>query len=172
MQSLAHGGKYHHLLAPARVSTLAQYDAQDVAESDQPLVFFATVGTFNQEIDPYLATIDLVERLEPGVVHSGHWPVREGAAIVAWLAESREYVAALDAALHERLGAPATLRELCDHVDERLGPYASGPIVLMFAVHGHLRRLVRRGRVRVDMLAAPPRFHLIPERERPDAQLV
>jgi len=47
--NLAHGGRYHHLLAPARVSTLAQYDAQDVAESDQPLVFFATVGTFNQK---------------------------------------------------------------------------------------------------------------------------
>jgi glyoxylase-like metal-dependent hydrolase (beta-lactamase superfamily II) len=125
-----------------------------------------------EEIDPYLATIDLVERLDPSVVHSGHWPVREGTAIAAWLAESREYVAALDAALHERLGAPATLRELCDHAHARLGPYASGPIALMFAVHGHLRRLVRRGRVAVDLLAAPPRFQLTPDKETPDAQLV
>jgi glyoxylase-like metal-dependent hydrolase (beta-lactamase superfamily II) len=125
-----------------------------------------------EEIDPYLATIDLVERLEPAVVHSGHWPTREGAAIPAWLDESREYVAALDSALHERLVAPATLRELCDHADARLGPYASGPIPLMFAVHGHLRGMVRRGRVAVDLLAAPPRFHLTPEKETPDAQLV
>ena len=54
----------------------------------------------------------------------------------------------------------------------RLGPYASGPIALMFAVHGHLRRMVRRGRVAVDLLAAPPHFHLIPDKETPDAQLV
>jgi glyoxylase-like metal-dependent hydrolase (beta-lactamase superfamily II) len=124
-----------------------------------------------EEIDPYLTTIDLVEALNPTVLHSGHWPIREGAAIAAWLAESREYVTALDAALEERLGAPATLRELCDHVNARLGPYASGPVALMFAVHGHLRRLLRRGRVAVDLLAAPPRFHLTPDKEAPHVQL-
>ena len=47
--NLADGGKYHHLLAPAKVSTLAQYDADDVAEAGEPLVYFATVGTFNQK---------------------------------------------------------------------------------------------------------------------------
>lgn len=47
--NLAEGGKYHHLLAPAKVSTLAQYDVDDVAEATEPLVYFATVGTFNQK---------------------------------------------------------------------------------------------------------------------------
>ncbi len=47
--NLADAGKYHHLLAPAKVSTLAQYDAKEVAEADQPLIYFATVGTFNQK---------------------------------------------------------------------------------------------------------------------------
>lgn len=47
--NLAEGGKYHHLLAPASVNTLAQYDAEDVAEARDPLVYFATVGTFNQK---------------------------------------------------------------------------------------------------------------------------
>jgi len=47
--NLADGGKYHHLLAPTKVSTLAQYDADDVAEASEPLVYFATVGTFNQK---------------------------------------------------------------------------------------------------------------------------
>ena len=124
-----------------------------------------------EEIDPYLATIDLVEALAPSVVHSGHWPVHDGAAIAAWLTESRAFVAAVDAALHERLAAPATLRELCDHVHGRLGPYASGPVALMFAVHGHLRRMLRRGLAAVDLLAAPPRFHLIHDREAPHVQL-
>lgn len=47
--NLADAGKYHHLLAPATVNTLAQYDAHDVAEATVPLVHFATVGTFNQK---------------------------------------------------------------------------------------------------------------------------
>jgi type III restriction enzyme len=47
--NLVEGGKYHHLLAPVQVSTLAQYDADDVAEVSEPLVYFATVGTFNQK---------------------------------------------------------------------------------------------------------------------------
>jgi glyoxylase-like metal-dependent hydrolase (beta-lactamase superfamily II) len=115
-----------------------------------------------EEIDPYLATIDLVETLRPAVLHSGHWPVRESPTIAAWLKESREFVAAVDSALQERLAAPATLRQLCDHVDARLGPYASGPVALMFAVHGHLRRMLRRGVAGIDLLATPPRFHLSP----------
>lgn len=47
--NLADAGKYHHLLAPAKVTTLAQYDATEVEEAKQPLVYFATVGTFNQK---------------------------------------------------------------------------------------------------------------------------
>jgi type III restriction enzyme len=43
------GGKYHHLLTPARVSYLAQYDPVDVRDVREPLVYFATVGTFNQK---------------------------------------------------------------------------------------------------------------------------
>lgn len=47
--NLTAGGKYRHLLGAARVSYLAQYDSQDVSEARDPLVFFATVGTFNQK---------------------------------------------------------------------------------------------------------------------------
>lgn len=47
--NLAGGGKYHHLLGTARFSYLAQYSATDVRESTDPLVYFATVGTFNQK---------------------------------------------------------------------------------------------------------------------------
>ena len=47
--NLVAGGKYNHLLAPVKVSTLDQYDADDVAEAAEPLVYFATVGTFNQK---------------------------------------------------------------------------------------------------------------------------
>lgn len=47
--NLAEGGRYHHLLGDAHVRPLAEYDKTDVAEATQPLVYFATVGTFNQK---------------------------------------------------------------------------------------------------------------------------
>lgn len=47
--NLAPGGKYHHLLGSARFGYLAQYDPVDVRNAHEPLVYFATVGTFNQK---------------------------------------------------------------------------------------------------------------------------
>src|ERR1035437_3471616 len=47
--NLEGGGKYHHLLGSARFSYLAQYDPADVRNATEPLVYFATVGTFNQK---------------------------------------------------------------------------------------------------------------------------
>lgn len=47
--NLTEGGKYHHLLGDAEVRPLAEYGKTDVAEADRPLVYFATVGTFNQK---------------------------------------------------------------------------------------------------------------------------
>lgn len=46
--NLSQGGRYHHLLDGMGVDALANYSPETVAESDQPLVYFATVGTFNQ----------------------------------------------------------------------------------------------------------------------------
>ena len=47
--NLAEGGRYHHLLGDAAVRPLVEYDKTDVAEATRPLVYFATVGTFNQK---------------------------------------------------------------------------------------------------------------------------
>ncbi len=50
-QSLANlmpGGKYHHLLGDFGVKALGDYDEIEVEESTRPLIFFGTVGTFNQ----------------------------------------------------------------------------------------------------------------------------
>ena len=47
--NLAAGGKYHHLLGDARIAPLAEYDVNDVRDAITPLVYFATVGTFNQK---------------------------------------------------------------------------------------------------------------------------
>jgi type III restriction enzyme len=47
--NLSPGGKYHHLLEGMSVHPLADYSPEVVAETDHPLVYFATVGTFNQK---------------------------------------------------------------------------------------------------------------------------
>lgn len=112
-----------------------------------------------EDVDPYLETIALVGSLQPREVHSGHWPVRSDAEITAFLEESRAFVEAVDDALRERLEGPASLRELCEHVDVRLGPFGADPVNLMFIVHGHLRRMLRRGEARlVDPAVRPARF--------------
>lgn len=46
--NLVAGGKYHHLIPDFEVKALAEYDAVDVASNTEPLIFIATVGTFNQ----------------------------------------------------------------------------------------------------------------------------
>jgi glyoxylase-like metal-dependent hydrolase (beta-lactamase superfamily II) len=114
-----------------------------------------------EEVDDYLATIDMVEALAPAEVHSGHWPARSGAAVADFLAESRAFVERMDTALAERLETPATLAELCAHADARLGPFGADPVNLMFVVHGHLRRLLRAGRAQVVAAGErPPRYRL------------
>lgn len=47
--NLSPGGKYHHLLDGMAVDALANYKPEVVEEADHPLVYFATVGTFNQK---------------------------------------------------------------------------------------------------------------------------
>jgi type III restriction enzyme len=46
--NLADGGKYKHLLPDTTVRLLSEYDPQDVANAKESLLYFATVGTFNQ----------------------------------------------------------------------------------------------------------------------------
>jgi type III restriction enzyme len=48
LANLLPGGKYHHLLGPADVRPLAEYDSEEVNDLRSPIVYFATVGTFNQ----------------------------------------------------------------------------------------------------------------------------
>jgi len=46
--NLQDGGKYRHLIQDFTIRLLSEYDAEDVADPDVPLIYFATVGTFNQ----------------------------------------------------------------------------------------------------------------------------
>jgi type III restriction enzyme len=49
LANLLPGGKYHHLLGNAEVRPLPEYDPEEVADLAKPIVYFATVGTFNQK---------------------------------------------------------------------------------------------------------------------------
>ncbi|CDQ45687.1 DEAD/DEAH box helicase family protein [Mycolicibacterium neoaurum] len=46
--NLAEGGKYSHLLPDITVRLLSEYDPEEVANARSAILFFATVGTFNQ----------------------------------------------------------------------------------------------------------------------------
>jgi type III restriction enzyme len=48
LANLLPGGRYHHLLGSAEVRPLPEYDPEEVADLLKPIVYFATVGTFNQ----------------------------------------------------------------------------------------------------------------------------
>jgi len=114
-----------------------------------------------EEVDDYLATIGMLESLGAAELHSGHWPIRTGAEIADFMAESRAFVARMDSTLEERLERPATLAELCDHADERMGPFGSEPANLMFVVHGHVRRMLRSAKAEIVTAGErPPRYRL------------
>jgi glyoxylase-like metal-dependent hydrolase (beta-lactamase superfamily II) len=114
-----------------------------------------------EDVAPYLETIDMIETLNAREMHSGHWPARTGPEIGAFLHESREFVERMDGALLERLETPATLEQLCLHADQRLGPFGAEPVNLMFAVYGHVQRLLRGGRACIVRAGErPPRYRL------------
>lgn len=116
------------------------------------------------DVDPYLTTIDLVESLAPSTLHSGHWPEQHGETVAIFCEESRAFVDRMDGSILSRLGEPATLREICDHLNATLGPFGCDPVNLMFAAHGHMTRLLRRGVVElVDLREEPPRFRRMAE---------
>jgi type III restriction enzyme len=46
--NLQEGGKYHHLLGDVAVKYLSEFDPHDVVNEERTLIYFATVGTFNQ----------------------------------------------------------------------------------------------------------------------------
>ncbi len=108
-----------------------------------------------EEVDAYLGTIEMLETLAPSEIHSGHWPAKADADVVAFLQESREFVFAADEVIRTRLSRPATARDLCEEVEHEIGPFGCDTTNLMFAVCGHLRRLQRVGCVKVQIDTRP-----------------
>jgi len=100
-------------------------------------------------VDSYLATIHLLEALRPPLVLTSHFPVIEGGEALTFLAESRLFVEHVEHAVRTALRDRAqTLHELIDSLSSVLGDWEPDAAYhLVYALGGHLERLVARGEV-------------------------
>ncbi|MGV8882994.1 MAG: MBL fold metallo-hydrolase [Rhodoglobus sp.] len=102
-----------------------------------------------RDTDPYLASIELFRSLDPELVLTAHYPIYEGADALGFLAESEQYVVAIDDVLREVLSVePRTTLELVRDAGSRLGPWdASALDYAIFPVTGNLERLRDAGEI-------------------------
>jgi glyoxylase-like metal-dependent hydrolase (beta-lactamase superfamily II) len=110
-------------------------------------------------VDAYLATIRALELLEVEVLAGDHWPVQRGPQVASFLAESRRFVEASEAAILKELSGsprPLTLRQLLERVGPRLGAWpATVNSELVYAFAGHIEHLLAQGRL-VQVSATRP----------------
>jgi glyoxylase-like metal-dependent hydrolase (beta-lactamase superfamily II) len=100
-----------------------------------------------EDVDAYLSTIAAVRKIAPQRLHSGHEPTLSGHALDVFLTDSVQFVDDLEQLIEQRLAAPATLADLCRQAQDTFGPYDTPPFNFVFAVHGHVRRMLRRGAI-------------------------
>lgn len=108
-----------------------------------------------RDTDPYLATIDQFRGYDAELLLTAHYPVFEGAAVTAFLDESAEYTATLDAAIEGALeGEGQTTLEIIHRIADAVGSWSrAASEYLIFPVTGNLERMVARGRVVVGSRA-------------------
>jgi glyoxylase-like metal-dependent hydrolase (beta-lactamase superfamily II) len=108
-------------------------------------------------VDDYLSTIQWVEHLPITTYVGCHWPVKRGADIAHFCAESRQFVQKADLLLRELLAQPHTLKDICLSLGPQLGHWPrSADTELMYALNGHLERLVERGLARFEQTPGQP----------------
>lgn len=104
-----------------------------------------------RDTDPYLASIRAFRALDADLLLTAHYPVYEGVGVEAFLRESEEYVAEVDAVAIDVLresGAPLTTLEIVRAAGARLGPWGAGALdYAVFPVTGNLERLEAGGRL-------------------------
>jgi glyoxylase-like metal-dependent hydrolase (beta-lactamase superfamily II) len=106
-------------------------------------------------LEPYLDTIATLEELDLQGLHGAHWPACEDrAAVAAFLAESRAYVARCDATVRDALAAapePVGLAQLLPEVNARLDSLPPAlELELALSVAAHLDALVAGGEARSE----------------------
>lgn len=112
-----------------------------------------------EDVDDYLDTIALIERLPISTYVGCHWPVKRAGEVAEFCRESRDFVARADRLLLERLAVPHSLRELCGALGPELGNWPrDNDIGLAAALDGHLQRLVHVGLVTDRIRTPQPRL--------------
>ncbi|HJW84622.1 MAG TPA: MBL fold metallo-hydrolase [Anaerolineae bacterium] len=115
-------------------------------------------------VDTYLVTINYLRGLGAEILGGCHWPIKRGAAVGAFLDESRQFVEQADLALLaelDRRPGGATLQELIAAVGPRLGGWPrSVDHELKYALAGNLDRLAALGKVTADAAQRPIRYQL------------
>lgn len=116
-------------------------------------------GPTYENVDDYLGTISLIEKLPISTYVGCHWPVMRNGEVAAFCRESRDFVERADRAVLAQLGTPHSLRELCGAVGASLGDWPrANDIDLAGALAGHLRRLLRSGLVTERLRGSEPRL--------------
>lgn len=112
------------------------------------------MGPTYLHVDDYLSTIRFVEHLAISTYVGCHWPVKHGAEIGEFCVESRQFVQKADHLLREFLIKPHTLAEACLELGPHLGQWPRAvDTELMYALNGHLERLVERGLAQFEQAA-------------------
>ena len=110
-----------------------------------------------ENVEEYLSTISLIERLPISTYVGCHWPVKRDGEIAAFCRESREFVELADRLLAEELQEPRSLREVCTALGPKLGDWPrANDIELVYALAGHVRRMVSSGAVEERVRPSKP----------------
>jgi len=111
-----------------------------------------------ENVDEYLATVSLIESLPISTYVGCHWPVKKDREVAAFCGESREFVELADRLLTAQLATPHCLREICTALGPKLGAWARAKdIELVYALAGHLRRMMNSGTVVERVRTTDPR---------------
>jgi glyoxylase-like metal-dependent hydrolase (beta-lactamase superfamily II) len=113
-------------------------------------------------VDAYLATIARFTSMEPDRLLTAHYPTMGAEEAMAFLADSRAFVDALDNAVFDevrRCGSDGcTLAALLDALNPKVGrwPVEGTATALAFPVVGHLERALATGRLQTISAAGGP----------------
>jgi glyoxylase-like metal-dependent hydrolase (beta-lactamase superfamily II) len=109
------------------------------------------------DVDDYLATSHLIEQLPISTYVGSHWAVLHGAEIAEFCKLSRDFVNRLEKLLLEQLQVPQTLLNLCHALGPSLGDWSRAvDSDLVYAIHGHLIRLVKEQQITAHLRTEPP----------------
>jgi glyoxylase-like metal-dependent hydrolase (beta-lactamase superfamily II) len=110
-----------------------------------------------ENVEEYLSTISLIERLPISTYVGCHWPVKRDGGVAAFCRQSREFVELADRLLAAELENPRSLREICTALGPKLGDWPrANDIDLVYALAGHVRRMVGSGAVEERVRPSKP----------------